>query len=368
VTDAMQRIGKIAFEEYLPIIGSARTEYYRNRLDFAFSDRRWRTPEEMGDPEMIHEPGLGFHVPGKFDKVLDVKRCYLQMDPSNNIRLAIRTYAIENNLDFFDLRKQSGFLRSLVIRTTMAGDLMVLISFFRNDKEEINALMDFVKNKFPQISSLYYVINPKANDTMYDLEHYLYHGHLHIKEKLNNIWYQSGPKSFFQTNPFQAEVLFQKTKEMAGLKGDEIAYDLYTGVGSIALYIANAVKKVIGIETVEEAIAFAKLNAQENKIDNADFFAGDVKYLFNDLFIEQHGKPDIIFTDPPRVGMDKEVVAQILRLAPEKVVYVSCNPATQARDLDWMREMYRPIAMQAVDMFPHTYHVENIAVLEKIRP
>ena len=365
VVDAMQRIGKIDVSGLLPIIGSTRTEYYRNRLDFAFSDRRWVTNEEMHDPNFVHEPGLGFHVPGKFDKVLDVKRCYLQMDPSNRIRLAIRQYAIENNLSFFHLRNQVGLLRSLIIRTTTIGELMVLIAFHRNDEEDIKGLLDFIKNKFPEITSLYYIINPKANDTMYDLEHILYYGREYTIEKLNGISYRTGPKSFFQTNPFQAEVLFQKAKEMAELKGDEIIYDLYTGVGSIALYLADKAKKVVGIETIEEAIEFAKVNAEDNNIGNASFFAGDVKYIFNDEFIEANGKPDVIFTDPPRVGMDKDVVEQILKLAPKKIVYVSCNPATQARDIDWMREQYNVSKLQPVDMFPHTYHVENIAILER---
>ena len=366
VVDAMQRIGKIEVEETLPIIGSARTEYYRNRLDFAFSDKRWRTWEEMSNPIENNEPALGFHIPGKFDKVFDVTRCYLQMDPCNQIRLAIRDYAIEKKLPFFNIRSQQGLMRSLIVRTTTTGESMVIIIFFREDKEEINALMEFIKGRFPTLTSLYYVINPKGNDTTYDLEHILYHGRDYMIEKTNGISFRIGPKAFFQTNPFQAEILFREAKKMAGLTGNEIVYDLYTGVGSIALYIADMAKKVIGIETVSEAIDSAKLNAADNNISNADFYAGDVKYLFNDEFIATHGKPDVIITDPPRVGMDKDVVEQILKLAPKRIVYVSCNPATQARDLDWMREQYKVVKIQPVDMFPHTYHVENIALLERI--
>jgi 23S rRNA (uracil1939-C5)-methyltransferase len=366
VLDAMRRIGKLEIEKTEPILGSARTEYYRNRLDFAFSDKRWMNVEELYDPDFVNtEPALGFHISGRFDKVLDIKRCYLQMDPSNQVRLAIREYAIQHNLPFFNLRGQSGLLRSLIIRTTTTGEVMIIIAFYQNDKEDIDGLLKFLVQRFPAIESLYYVINPKANDTTYDLDHILYHGKPHLTEKINGLRFRVGPKSFFQTNPFQAEVLFRKAKEMAGLSGNENVYDLYTGVGSIALYLADSVKNVIGIETVSEAIEFAKANAIDNSINNAKFFSGDVKDVLNDDFLNTHGRPDIIVTDPPRVGMDAEVINHILKLAPAKILYVSCNPATQARDISLLAEMYETTILQPVDMFPHTYHIENIALLVK---
>lgn len=366
VLDAMQRIGKVDIDEILPILPSTTTEYYRNRLDFAFSDKKWLSYDEVkingfsGDA-----PGLGFHVHGRFDKVLDVSRCYHQPGPSNQIRLAIRDFALENNYPFFDIRNNSGFLRSLIIRNTLIGEVMVILIFFRNDEEAIKKTLDFIVKRFPKITSLYYVINPKPNDTVYDLEHHLYYGTADITEKLNGIAYKTGPKSFFQTNPKQAELLFKSAKSMAGLTGNEIVYDLYTGVGSIALYLAGSAKQVVGIETVEEAIEYAKNNAILNNISNVKFYAGDVKHILNDEFVAGHGKPDIIFTDPPRTGMEPAVVNKILELAPAKILYVSCNPATQARDLELMKDAYTVAAIQPVDMFPHTHHVENIALLVK---
>jgi 23S rRNA (uracil1939-C5)-methyltransferase len=365
VEDALRRIAKVD-TRVESILGSPRTEYYRNRLDFAFSNKRWLTHEEMSVEGTVKEPGLGFHISGAFDKVLDIKKCFLQEEPSNAIRLAIRQFAIGNNYPFFNVRQQEGSLRSLILRTTMTGELMVIVIFYKEEQEKINALMDFVKTSFPQITSLYYVLNPKANDTVYDLEHHLFYGKPFITEIINEVSYRIGPKTFFQTNPFQAINLFNRTLEYAGFEGHETVYDLYTGTGSIALQFARKVKKVVGVETVLEAIDFAKLNVADNQVINAEFFAGDVRDVLTDEFIAHHGKPDIIVTDPPRTGMDAPVIKKILELEPQKIVYVSCNPATQARDIELLKEKYRVVKVQPVDMFPHTYHVENIALLEKL--
>jgi 23S rRNA (uracil1939-C5)-methyltransferase len=367
VADALTRIGKLELPDISPIIGSDKTEYYRNRLDFAFSNNRWLQPEEMlNKEEFILEPGLGFHISGRFDKVLDIHRCYLQEDPSNPIRLAVREYALANDYKFFDLKNQHGSLRSLIIRTSTTGELMVLVIFYKESAERIKQLMEFVRNRFPAITSLYYILNPKANDTVYDLEHHLFFGKPELTEQINGIRYRIGPKSFFQTNSYQTTKLFDAALGTVDFTGNETVYDLYTGVGSIALQLAKRVKKVVGIETVAEAIEYAKVNAADNNISNADFYAGDVKDILNDDFIAEHGRPDVLVTDPPRVGMDASVVKKILELAPPKIIYVSCNPATQARDLDMMREKYKVNKVQPVDMFPHTYHVENIALLELI--
>jgi 23S rRNA (uracil1939-C5)-methyltransferase len=365
VEDALTRIGKLEFPPLNPIAGSAKTEYYRNRLDYAFSNKKWLTNEEMHDESLRNSPGLGFHVSGKFDKVLDLSRCYLQEDPSNPIRLAVREFAIQNEYPFFDLREQNGSLRSLIVRTTAIGEIMLILIFYKETEERIRLMMDFILNRFPEITSLYYVLNPKANDTVYDLEHHLYAGKSYMTELTNGIRYRIGPKSFYQTNSWQAEKLYSLALAMADLKPDDVVFDLYTGVGSIALQAAGKCKKVIGIETVAEAIDYAKLNAADNKIDNTLFFAGDVKDILTDDFIAEHGKPDVIITDPPRVGMDISVVKKILEIAPEKIIYVSCNPATQARDLELMKDYYRIDAVQPVDMFPQTYHVENIVVVSR---
>jgi 23S rRNA (uracil1939-C5)-methyltransferase len=366
VTDALERIGKLELPPIEPIAGSHRTEYYRNRLDFAFSRKRWLSPAEMETLELGSEqPGLGFHVSGRFDKVLDLGRCYLQPDPSNRIRLAVRQWALDHDYAFFDLREQKGSLRSLIVRTTLSGELMVIVIFYQESQERIETLMNFLLERFPQISSLYYVVNPKANDSVYDLEHHLFHGDSFLREKLNGISYRIGPKSFFQTNPGQAELLFAKTKALADVQPHETVYDLYTGVGSIALYLADSALKVIGIETVEEAIEYAKANAEDNRISNAEFFAGDVKDILTDEFIAEKGRPDVLITDPPRTGMEPAVVNKILELLPQRIVYVSCNAATQARDLEMMKTHYDILKVQPVDMFPHTYHVENIVLMKR---
>jgi len=366
VEDALKRIGKIDFPAINPIIGSEKTEYYRNRLDYAFSSKRWLLQEEMSQENPGEQPGLGFHISGRFDKVLDISRCYLQEDPSNQVRLAIREFALKNDYSFFDLRNQTGSLRSLIIRTSSTGDLMVVLIFYKETQERIKMMMDFIKNSFPAITSLYYVVNPKANDTVYDLEHHLYHGNSYIRERYGNLIFHAGPKSFFQTNSRQADVLYAKAIQMADLKKDETVYDLYTGVGSIALLAAHHCRKVVGIETVAEAIEYAKQNAELNNITNAAFFAGDVRDILNDEFIEKHGKPVVMIIDPPRNGMDAPVVKKILEIDPERIVYVSCNPATQARDLELMKQQYAVKEVQPVDMFPHTWHVENIVTLTKL--
>jgi 23S rRNA (uracil1939-C5)-methyltransferase len=365
VEDALSRIAKVD-SIVLPILASPRTEYYRNRLDFAFSNKKWLTPEEFASHDIQKEPGLGFHISGAFDKVIDIKHCFLQEEPSNAIRLAIRNYAIDNNLAFFNARCHEGFLRSLIIRTTLRAELMVILIFYHEYQEKREILLDYVQKLFPQITSLYYVINPKANDTVYDLEHFLYSGSPYITESINEINYRIGPKSFFQTNPWQAVNLFDKAIDFAAPEPSEIIYDLYTGTGSIALQIAGKVKTVIGIETVSEAIEMAKINAADNLIDNALFYAGDVRNVLTQDFIALHGRPDTIITDPPRTGMELEVVEKILDLAPKKIVYVSCNPATQARDILLLKEKYKVDKVQPVDMFPHTWHVENITLLTLI--
>ena len=366
VQDALTRIGKIAFPAINPIIGSEKTEYYRNRLDYAFSSKRWLTLDEMNIENRGNEPGLGFHISGAFDKVLDIKRCYLQEDPSNNIRLSIREYALENDYSFFDLRNQSGSLRSLIIRTSLTGDLMVILIFYKETPERIEKMMEYIRSGFPEISSLYYVVNPKANDTVYDLEHHLYYGNSYIRENTGGLILRAGPKSFFQTNSMQANVLYATALKMAALKPTDLVYDLYTGVGSIALQASKYCKKVVGIETVAEAIDYAKQNAIENQIRNSEFYASDVKDILDNDFVNTHGKPDVIITDPPRNGMDAPVVKKILEIAPQKIVYISCNPATQARDLELMKDQYVIKAVQPVDMFPQTWHVENIVTLEAV--
>lgn len=365
VSDTLQRIGKIPAPLIHSIIPASQTEYYRNRLDFAFSNKRWITTEEAASGEDLkNKPGLGFHISGRFDKVLNLEHCYLQAEPSNKIRLSVREYALENNYPFFDLRQQEGSLRSLIIRTASTGELMVIVIFYKETKDRINQLLSFLKEQFPEITALYYVLNPKANDSVYDLDHHLFSGKPEITEEINGITYRIGPKSFFQTNSHQAKVLFDLALDFADIKEGEVIYDLYTGVGSIALQAAKKAKKVIGIEYVEEAIEYAKINAADNNITNTEFFAGDVKNILTDEFIAEKGKPDLVITDPPRAGMDPPVVKKLLELEAPRIVYVSCNPATQARDLELLKEKYEVKKVQAVDMFPHTYHVESVALLE----
>lgn len=366
IVDNLQRIGKVTLQNVYPIIGSAHTQYYRNKLEFTFSDKRYLTREEIGqENEIARSPAAGFHVPGFFDKVVDIDKCFLQGAPSNEIRNFIKAYALERNLTFYNLREQHGFLRTLIIRTASTGEVMVILTLGCEDETERKALLDAVAAQFPLITSLMYVVNEKANDTITDQEITLYHGRDHIFEEMEGLKFKIGPKSFYQTNSEQAYNLYSKTRELAGLTGDETVYDLYTGTGTIANFIARQAGKVVGIEYVPEAIEDAKVNSEINGIGNTLFYAGDMKDVLNADFIARHGRPDVIITDPPRAGMHPDVVQTILNAAPERIVYVSCNSATQARDLQLMDAAYRIMAVQPVDMFPHTHHVENIVLLEK---
>ncbi len=360
VKEALRRIAKVEIEELLPIVGGEKTEYYRNKLEFSFSNKRWLTDEEIrSDKDFGETKVLGFHAPGSFDKIVAVEHCYLQDSPSNEIRNFVRDFTIENDFEYWDARKHTGLMRNMVIRTSSLGQTMVLISFSRDEKDKISALLDAIIKRFPDITSLNYVINPKVNDTMWDLDVINYFGEKDIKEKIGDVEFIISPKSFFQTNTFQSKVLYDIAVDFADFKGDENVLDLYTGIGSIALYVAKKVKSVLGIELVPEAIADAKINAKLNGIDNAAFLVGDVKDILNDKFY----KPDIIIVDPPRAGLHKDVVETMMRISPQKIVYISCNPSTQARDVALLKTKYNVIKSQAVDMFPHTHHIENVMLL-----
>lgn len=366
IIDNLKRIGKVELQNIHPIIGSAHTQYYRNKLEFTFSDKRFLTREEIGQAtDITRTPAAGFHVPGLFDKVVDIETCYLQGSPSNEIRNFIKQYAIERDLTFYNIREQHGFLRTLVIRTASTGEVMVILAFGEEDQTERKDLLDALINEFPQITSLMYVVNEKQNDSLTDQEIICYKGRDHIFEEMEGLKFKIGPKSFYQTNSEQAYNLYSKTRELAGLNGSETVYDLYTGTGTIANFIARQAQKVIGIEYVPEAIEDAKVNSELNGIANTLFYAGDMKDVLNSDFIARHGHPDVIITDPPRAGMHPDVVQTILNAAPERIVYVSCNSATQARDLQLMDTAYKVMAVQPVDMFPHTHHVENIVLLHK---
>ncbi len=366
VYNHLKRIGKIELPEFEPILGSEKQLFYRNKMEFSFSNSRWLTPEEIkSEDENLKGNALGFHIPKMWDKILDINKCWLQQDPSNAIRNEIKEFANQHGLEFYNPRENTGFLRTLMIRTSSIGEIMVLIQFFKENKNQRIALLDFVKNRFPEITSLQYVINEKLNDTIYDQEVICYHGRPYILEEMEGLTFSVNAKSFYQTNSEQAYQLYSITRDFAGLTGEELVYDLYTGTGTIAQFVSKKAKKVIGVEAVPEAIEDAKRNAERNNITNCSFFVGDMKNVFNDDFIETHGTPDVIITDPPRDGMHKDVVDQILKIAPKRVVYVSCNSATQARDLALMDEMYRVVRVRPVDMFPQTHHVENVVLLEK---
>ena len=366
VIDNLQRIGKVELQNVAPIIGSPNTTYYQNKLEFTFCNKRYLTREEIAEGnELNRTPAVGFHVPGLFDKVIDIDTCYLQAEPSNAIRNFIREYALARDLSFYDIREQSGFLRTLIIRTSSTGEVMVIVTFGREERENREALLRALQEHFPEITSLMYVINEKLNDTITDQDVVCFHGQDHIFEQMEDLKFKIGPKSFYQTNSEQAYNLYFKTRELAGLTGKEVVYDLYTGTGTIANFIARKAQKVVGIEYVPEAIEDAKVNSALNGIDNTLFYAGDMKDVLNEEFIARHGHPDVIITDPPRAGMHKDVVDTILKAAPERIVYVSCNSATQARDLSLMDADYKVMAVQAVDMFPHTHHVENIVLLQR---
>ena len=365
VVDNLTRLGHIKLPEITPILGSEKTYFYRNKLEYTFSNRKWLTMEDM---QKEHRPeelnGVGFHIPGMFDKVLDINKCWLQDDISNQIRNEIRRYAQEKGLTFFDLRNQEGFLRTLMIRTTSTGELMVVMVFFYEDEAIRIALLQHLADMFPQITALLYVINSKCNDTITDQEIHCFKGAEAIYEEMESLRFKIGPKSFYQTNSEQAYELYKVARNFAELTGDELVYDLYTGTGTIANFVSRKARQVIGIEYVPEAIEDAKVNSAINNIDNTLFFAGDMKDILTDKFIKEYGRPDVIITDPPRAGMHEDVVNVILNAEPKRIVYVSCNPATQARDLQLLDVKYKVTAVQPVDMFPHTHHVENVVRLE----
>lgn len=365
VDDAFTKIGKLEVNNLPDVVGCTDNYYYRNKLEFAFTDRFWLTNEEVKSGITYDDRnGLGFHVPGNFRGVIDVKHCYLQADPSNQIRLAVKEYALANGLTFFNLSRQEGLLRNLLIRTTTTGETLVLVSFFEDNKDAIKGLLGHLLQLFPNITSLQYVVNGKRNDTIYDLEPKVFAGKDHIIEKLGRYSFKIGPKSFFQTNSVQAKTLYDITKEYAALQPDDVVYDLYTGVGSIAIYVSDSCKSVTGIEQIEAAIADAKQNATLNNVSNCTFYAGDVRMVLKDEFIAAHGKPNVVITDPPRAGMHDDVINTLLALEAPRIVYVSCNPATQARDLQLLAAKYDVTAIQPVDMFPHTTHIENVARLD----
>jgi len=366
VTNNLTRLGHIELPEITPILGSEQQYFYRNKMEFSFSDSRWLTLDEINsDEDLGDRNALGFHIPGMWDKILDVKKCHLQADPSNAIRNAVKEFAIANGLAFFNTRNQTGLLRTLMIRTTSIGEIMILVQFFKEDKTQRELLLDFLAKSFPEITSLQYVINGKANDTIYDQDVICYQGRDHIFEEMEGLKFKINAKSFYQTNSDQAFELYKITRDFAGLTGTELVYDLYTGTGTIAQFVAKQAKHVVGVEAVPDAITAAQENAQLNAIENVEFYVGDMKNVFNQDFINAHGQPDVIITDPPRDGMHKDVVKQILNISPDKIVYVSCNSATQARDLALMDEVYKVTKTQAVDMFPQTHHVENVVLLEK---
>ena len=366
VLNHLLRIGKIELPEFEPILSSEKQFIYRNKMEFSFSNSRWLTEKEIVSSEDLgNRNALGFHIPKMWDKILDINKCHLQEDPSNAIRNAIRAFANDNNLTFFNPRNHEGLLRTLMMRTASTGEIMVLVQFFENDKTGRELLLDHIYEKFPQITSLQYVVNNKANDTLYDQNIKLYKGRDYILEEMEGLKFSINAKSFYQTNSDQAYELYKITRDFAGLSGNEIVYDLYTGTGTIAQFVSKNAKKVIGVESVPEAIVDAKANAVRNEITNCEFYVGDMKVVFNESFIAQHGKPDVIITDPPRDGMHKDVIEQILKIEPSKIVYVSCNSATQARDLALMDEKYKVTRVRPVDMFPQTHHVENVVLLER---
>lgn len=369
VYDNLTRIGKVELPEFMSILGSEKTRFYRNKLEFTFSNKRWLTEEEVKqDVKYDQMNAVGFHIPGAFDKVLAIEKCWLQDDISNQIRNAIRDYAYAHHYEFFDLRSQEGMLRNMMVRTSSTGELMVLLQCKITEDAQLakmKELLQYVADQFPQITSLLYVINNKCNDTIGDLEVEVFKGNDHIFEEMEGLRFKVGPKSFYQTNSEQAYNLYKVAREFAGLTGNELVYDLYTGTGTIANFVSRRAKKVIGIEYVPEAIEDAKVNSAINGIENTLFYAGDMKDILIQDFINEHGRPDVIITDPPRAGMHNDVIDVILFAEPKRIVYVSCNPATQARDLQLLDAKYKVTAVQPVDMFPHTHHVENVVLLEK---
>jgi 23S rRNA (uracil1939-C5)-methyltransferase len=364
VVDALQRLAGLEVSHTEDILPSAADKYYRNKLEYTFSNKRWLTDldGEINDDKDMN--ALGFHVPLRFDKILEINHCYLQADPSNELRNSIAEFAKNNNISFYDLRAHEGALRNLVIRTSSTGELMVIVIFAYPEEGQVALMMDFVKNKFPQITSLLYIINQKKNDTFSDQEVLLYNGREFIYEEMEGLKFRIGPKSFYQTNSVQAYELYKITRDFADLSGNELVYDLYTGTGTIANFVAKKAKKVVGVEYVPDAIEDAKINSQINNINNTVFYAGDMKDVLNNDFINQNGKPDVVITDPPRAGMHPDVVERLMEIEASKIVYVSCNAATQARDLIRLKEKYDVVRIKPVDMFPHTQHVENVVLLK----
>ena len=366
VEDQLIRIGHLDIPEVRPCLGSERTREYRNKLEFTFADKRWLTYEEIATAgDIASTPAVGFHIPGCFDKVLDINKCHLQVDISNRIRLYIKNFCIENGYSFHNARAHEGFMRTLVVRTASTGEIMVIVVFNENDKERIDALMSHIKEEFPEITSLIYMINDKWNDSLGDREPICFAGKDHIIEEMEGLQFKVGPKSFYQTNSEQAYELYKVTRDFAELKETDVLYDLYTGTGTIANFCARRAKKVVGVEYVPEAIEDAVINSEINGIKNTTFYAGDMKDVLSDEFVERNGRPDVIILDPPRAGVDERVLEVIKRAAPERMVYVSCNPSTQARDLALLNDMYEILAVQPVDMFPHTHHVENVVKLRR---
>ena len=364
VVDNLERIAKVDLPEISPILHSENVKFYRNKLEYTFTNWRWLTKEEIENGDELDRRGLGFHVPGSFDKILDIDKCYHQPDPSNDIRNAVKEFCRDNDFPHYDLKKKTGSLRNLIIRNSVRDEWMVIVQFALEEDRNLE-LLEFIKNNFPKVTSLLYVINDKANETFNDLEVKVYHGRDHIIEEMEGIQFKVGPKSFYQTNATQAYELYKIARDFAELNGSEVVYDLYTGTGTIANFIAKSAKHVIGIEYVESAIEDAKANSTLNRIENTEFYAGDMKDILNDEFLSNHETPDVIITDPPRAGMHKDVVDMLLGIGAQKIVYVSCNPATQARDLAILDEKYKVKKVQPVDMFPQTHHVENVVLLTK---
>lgn len=363
VVDALQRLGGVDTSAIEPILPSKKSQYYRNKLEYTFSDKRWLTNEDIQSNEKLEMNALGFHIPGRFDKILDIEHCYLQQSPSNEIRNQVRDYALTNGLSFYNLKDHTGALRNLIIRIASTGEIMLVVVFAYATQEQIHQMMYFLKDRFPEITSLLYIINQKKNDTIFDQTIELFSGRDHIFEEMDSLKFKISAKSFYQTNSNQAYELYKIVKEFASFQGNEIVYDLYTGAGTIANFIASSVKAVIGIEYVPTAIEDAKINSSINNIHNTRFYAGDMKDILTVDFVQTHGKPDIIITDPPRAGMHTDVVQRLLEIEAQKIVYVSCNAATQARDIGLLNEKYTVSRIRPVDMFPHTQHVENVILL-----
>ena len=365
VSDHLHRIAKVTLPPIEPILPSDKTTFYRNKLEFTFSNLRWFTLNEINSGTELERNALGFHIPKRFDRILDIEKCYLQPDPSNEIRNQLRNFALQKGFRFYDQKNNVGFVRNVILRTANTGDVMVIVQFAEPNQADIDATMAFLAETFPQISSLQYIVNTKGNDSYYDQEVVLYAGKPYIEERMEDLVFRVGPKSFYQTNSDQAYELYKVAREFAQLTGQEHVYDLYTGTGTIANFVAKQAKTVVGVEYVPEAIEDAKINSEINGIHNTKFYAGDMKNVLNEAFIAENGHPDVVITDPPRAGMDEPVVRTLLRMEPTKIVYVSCNSATQARDLAWLDEKYAVQRVRPVDMFPHTHHVENVVVLEK---